>query len=267
MLVAPLLAQAGEQDPLKLLFQLIVLAFLFAGPLLARVLKKMASGDKGAAESPSKGVRGARPQRAEPRNEAERRSEAEDMGGDLWRQLMELEEVPELEEIAPPPVPRRRPADPMRDPDVELAQDTALERRRAAARRPKQVTPPIIPVGRLTTTGTHAADGPLTKRVRIEAFESALSELPTEEQLERQPLGSRPSLSPIPGGGFSSSALPSMGGVSEAARELTSIRGTGTEIGSLAPADLRRAMLLSEVLGPPVSERRNGWGDRDSLGT
>jgi hypothetical protein len=278
MFVAPLLAQ-GEQDPLKLLFQLIVLAFLFAGPLLARVLKKLATGggDAGGAKK-----KAARPSSTDAR--ADSRSDAEELGGDLWRQLMELERVPELEEIDAPPAAKRRPADPLNDPDVELVQDTALERRRAEGRvrtqaaptapvpprLPKSVPAPGGPVSRapvLGGSGTYASDVPLTKGRRIESLKPTMSELPTEEQLERMALGHRPAHAPIPGGGFSSSALPSMGGVSEAARELTVVGRAGTAIGGLTPADLRRAVLLSEVLGPPVSERRNGWGDRDSLGS
>ncbi|QDU85455.1 hypothetical protein Pla163_25850 [Planctomycetes bacterium Pla163] len=279
MFDAPLLAQ-GEQDPLKLLFQLIVLAIFFAGPLLGRVLKKMASGDKGAGGAKPKA---ARPSRTDSR--ADSRSEAEELGGDLWRQLMELEKVPELEEIDAPPVAKRRPADPLNDPDIEIVQDSALERRRAEARprtpaAPPQAPPPPrlpkrAPVSGGPATGapveggagTYASDVPLTKGRRIESFKPTLSEVPTEEQLERMALGNRPSHAPIPGGGFSSSALPSMGGVSEAAREVTVVGRAGTATGGLTPADLRRAVLLSEILGPPVSERRNGWGDRDSLWT
>jgi len=260
----------AQADFVEGLFQLVVLALFLAGPLIARGLKALA--ERAGGQEASEG-------RAAPRRP---RSDAEESGRDIWRQLMELEEVPDLEEVEEPPRrPARRPQDPLHDPDVERVEDDALRRRRRRAaaeasaplEAPTPTPTPPRPVRRAPEPARPAPD----TIVSMERLESALPSVPDEEAMERidadarrrRPLadlgsGAVGGVTGAPGtargslGGAGFTSLASAAAPSSVGR--AAVRRTA--LGRPSRAALRRAVLWSEVLGPPVSMRDAACGGR-----
>ena len=260
----------AQADFVEGLFQLVVLALFLAGPLIARGLKALA--DRAGGQEASEG-------RAEPRRP---RSEAEESGRDIWRQLMELEEVEE----PPPRRTARRPQDPLHDPDVERVEDDALRRRRrraaAEASAPVEApapkpTPKPAPAPPRPRTAHRASETPAHRAsetiVSMEGLESVLPRVPDEGTMERidadarrrHPLADLGS-DAVGGAGSAFAGLGSAAFTSLSSAAAPSSVGRAaarrTALGRPSRAALRRAVLWSEVLGPPVSMRDAACGGR-----
>lgn len=266
----------AQQNDFSGLLQLVILLIFFAGPVIANLLKSQLE------KKQSDGAK-RRPERPQPA-----RSEAEEQGRDLWRQLMELDEERDAAPAEPEPRPRpaqRRPADPLHDPDVERVEENARERhvRRAAQRRAARRTEP----GSAPTAATPAAQGParasskrdpLSERSPIEGFESSFGDVPSEEELERSVSADHRATAAAFPVRHSDRRPSAMGGALGAAATGAEVRHRGsvftstTEAAVMRPefrrlarpsrADLRRAVLWSEILGRPVSGREEGCGGR-----
>ncbi|MEZ5980181.1 MAG: hypothetical protein R3F34_18485 [Planctomycetota bacterium] len=234
--MTPLLAQQGFDA--RELIQLALLALFFFGPVVLRILMKVLK-VQGASANEQQRPGGAPPAR----RAARERSQAEVEGKDLWRQLMELErtdtavEVEEAEEVevAPP----RRPADPLHDPDVAAAQRAAQRAARRAARAERRVRDVLepLPPEDVVESGAPPATAPVAPRP---VARGGFASLPSART----------------GAGIaSSSALdaPSMPSDVQRAAPIRSRLGTDRD-------SLRRAVVLSEVLGRPVALRRSGAG-------
>lgn len=288
----------AQADGLHGLVQLLLLIFFLLGPLIARALRALL--EKAGVEEEGKRAR-------EGRAESTRRprSEAEDRGRDIWRQLMELDEDPDAADrggMGPDatgpdtkerPAAKRRPQDPLHDPDVERVEDDALRRRRRATVAPVEPPPvvaappqpaPAKPAARKPAAQKPAPSKP-TPRPRpqpvstFDPLETSLSRVPSEEAMERTNADARPRqpLANLGGHGLGERRL---GGALGTAQR-GSLAGLGdTDLGRSAAAatvgrssrrsplgrptrdELRRAVLWSEVLGAPVSMRDSGCGGR-----
>ncbi|MHC4377012.1 MAG: hypothetical protein ACYS26_10475 [Planctomycetota bacterium] len=248
---APLaLLQQSESEPLKMLLQLVLLAFFFLGPLLNR--KK----DDG---------KGGKPARKSPKpSKSSRPSDAEERGGDLWRQLLDLD--PEPERPSPPA---------SSDPNVPelLRPVTQASAPSAAPSRAKSKLPPSPP--------KRSKPKPAPRR-------EPLSPTPSESELEsgagqedawaeagrgfedRLEAGGSPE-ERLEMGSSSEEALERGGGVQrEALTELSGLTSrslsesvTGAEVDDLSDdpreqarrASWRAAIVAAEVLGRPVALR------------
>jgi hypothetical protein len=227
LLTPPVLALDFE-GLLKGLIQVALLVFFFGGPLLGRGKK---AGD-------------ADPDQPAPRPRRASRSEAERKGEDLWKQLLEgLEPKEQKPPSAPPQRPTPRPA--------QARATTAAQPSGAPPR------PPPIPGAAQRATGQTgappavAASKPAARMAEPSAPEALGTELAPaelndiqfseidEEAVERDPtLGVAPPIAATSG----EPAVPGVGGA--------------RRVGWLDPGtDWRRAMILAEVLGPPVSLR------------
>jgi hypothetical protein len=230
-----------QDDGLGRIVQLIAIALFLFGPVVLRVLQRL--------------IGGARPgQPAAPNRRAERRaappveageSDAESKGRDLWRQLMELEERAEQEaqsraETAAAPTsaapstapvataPVRRPADPLADPDVELTQ-------RRVPRRSIEELPPTNTV----------AEAPRA----LPKLAPVLERVPDEDAIE-----AARDVAPLPIAALGDVAPPQL--VERGSQAIR--RGPSRD-------ELRRVLVLTEVLAPPVSLRAAGRGGHDPL--
>jgi hypothetical protein len=214
--VTPVLALLQGRAPDDWFQWILFLAF-FGLPLLARVLRALKGGKAEVEEAETAAER--RRRAAEERAEQESR-EAE--GEDLWKRLArgELAETPPplAREESPPPVPA---------PVARGTFEQTLEERTSETFAPEE-----------SSLEVEAEPAPLSVlgdvREPAEAPESSL-----EAAGEPAPLA----------------VLGELGGaaaVSAAARVAPARPGRGL----LASGDWRRAIVLSEILGPPVSERR-----------
>jgi hypothetical protein len=242
-----------QEDGLGRIVQLIAIALFLFGPVVLRVLQRLIGGTR-AGQQPPPNRRAAR--RAEAPDDPGA-SDAETKGRDLWRQLMELEERAEEEAQtkaapttatptasaaptaaatqAPAAAPVRRPSDPLADPDVELTQ-RRLRQRAAPVQPPRQeVQPP-----RQTVAEKPSAILELTP---------VLERVPDESSIE-----AARSAAPLPVAALGNVAPPQL--VERGSQALR--RGPSRE-------ELRRVLVLSEVLAPPVSLRAAGRGGHDPL--
>jgi hypothetical protein len=247
-----------QDNDLGRIVQLVAVALFLFGPVLLRVLQRLIGG-----------ARPGQPQARDPR--ARRRSERsndpaadagaepaegdiETKGRDLWRQLMELEERAEEEAAreaqaagtptrsassaapAAPPAPTptqvptqvRRPADPLADPDVELTQ-RRVQPRSVEALPPKNMV----------------AEAPRA----IPGLTPVLERVPDEDTVE-----AARDVAPLPIAALGDVAPPQL--VERGSQALR--RGPTRE-------ELRRVLVLREVLAPPVSLRAAGRGGHDPL--
>lgn len=244
------LLQKDEPSGLQTLIQLAVLAFFFLGPLLNR--KK-------------DGGKGGKPARKSPKpSKSSSPSDAEERGGDLWRQLLDLD--PEPQRPSPPA---------SSDPNVpELPRPvTQASAPSAAPSRAKSELPPSPP--------KRSKPKPAPRR-------EPLTPTPSESELEsgagqedawaeagrgfegRLEAGGSPE-ERLEMGGSSEEALERGGGVQRSA--LTELSGltsrslsesvTGAEVDDLGDdpreqarrASWRAAIVAAEVLGRPVALR------------
>jgi len=237
-------ALAQQDDGLGRIVQLIAVALILFGPLLLNLLRRLTGGARPDQQTPAS--RRA-PRRAAPPDDPGA-SDAETKGRDLWRQLMELEQRAEEEaetsaapttatttaSTAPsastqvPAAPVRRPADPLADPDVELTQ-------RRVRQRSAEVQPP-----RQTVAEKPRAIAELTP---------VLERVPDESSIEAARMAA-----PQPVAALGNVAPPQL--VERGSQALR--RGPSRE-------ELRRVLVLSEVLAPPVSLRAAGRGGHDPL--
>jgi hypothetical protein len=241
-----------QEDGLGRIVQLIAIALFLFGPVVLRVLQRLIGGTRAGQQPPNR--RAARPVAAPDDPGA---SDVETKGRDMWRQLMELEEQAEQEAAreaqataaptrsassaapvatAPAPAPVsstvpstvRRPADPLADPDVELTQ-------RRVQPRSAEVLPPKNMV----------AEAPRA----IPQITPVLERVPDEDTIE-----AARSAAPLPMAALGVVAPPQL--VERGSQALR--RGPTRE-------ELRRVLVLSEVLAPPVSLRAAGRGGHDPL--
>ena len=245
------LLQTGEPTGLQTLIQLAVLAFFFLGPLLNR--KK---GD-------GKGARPSRQSSKAPKPASP--SEAEERGGDLWRQLLDLDPEPE------------RPSPPVSsDPNVpELPRPVtqASAPGRSAQARAKSKLPPSPPKRSKPKPAPRREPlAPTPSESELESGagqEDAWAEAGRgfEDRLEAG--GSPEELLEL--GGSSEEALERGGGVQrESLTELSGLTSrslsesvTGAEVGDLSDdpreqarrASWRAAIVAAELLGRPVALR------------
>lgn len=209
------------EDFLRSAFQILVLVFFFGAPLLRRAAKE---------QNPP------RRQRPGPR----RRSEAEERGEDLWRQLLEgLEEKAAQRPAAPPPpLPQARP--------VPSAATPGGGSGAAEPHSPRPLDSELAP-GDLTGIDFSEID---------------------EEALERAPESAHPVTAEGPpnrsavGAGASTGleAVSASAAAAEAQRELARSDAPHLLL-PRDPAEWRRALILAEVLAPPVALR----GQRDPV--
>ena len=242
------LAQVRSEGILEGLIQLLFIAVFFGIPILRGIFSER-----------SKQAAGRRPAPPKPRPRPERGAErGEERGGDLWRQLLEGIEEPE----AKTPVPR--PQDPMGDPQVR---PESTVRRAPSRRRPEPIeaelepTPePVRPQRRRPAPlqvdlPSRDDDGKLRADLP-----SAGRSVPTESELEvsggddrlprrvlteldglaeRTPVSASLGTEPLESAAPTASVAPS--------RVLSPLAS--------APEDWRRAVVLAEILAPPIALR------------
>lgn len=234
------LVQPEENGVFRALFQLAVLAFVFGGPILKGILGER-SKTKGGGPRP-KGQPRSAPGKAEGSNPLD-----VERGKQLWKELLQQAELerPEVES-------QRRPADPLAEPTVDPRKATRQVAEERELRRPKR--------RRLSSALPSAAGGPN----------------PTESELEVsggdrvEPHTPLTTLSGLQGSGSAD-----LSSFSSGAKSLVSSLDADTRPGidPLAESDpatvagphglevdadsLRQAILMSEILGPPVALRES----------
>lgn len=252
LMPAPLLALTFE-DFLRGAVQLLVVMFFFGGPLLRR--------GKGQGEA-APGQPADRPRRA-------RRSAAETTGEDLWKQLMEGIEPQQRPTPPQPTQARANPATAAAKPKPSAAAPSRGASN--APRAPAATRPPPFP-GAPTQVRPAAASGPLRSSAARSAEPSAPEALGTElapealndiqfaeideEELERNPDAT---VKPIAAGSGSSSAGSEAAPIGAPPAPVHSPWG-------MAGTDWRRALVLAEVLGPPVTLRGGGGSPLSGAG-
>jgi len=260
-----LLAQGGGKDVLEGIIQLAFVALFFGVPILRGILGERR-------KQAERSARGPRPAAPSPKP-ASPSSEDQPSGRDLWKQLLEGVEQARDPSAGP------RPQDPMGDPHVR---PEAQVRRKAKGPAPRASTsaPAAASTGGRTGTGRKPTRGtvgaplgtqlPSSEGDKLRAdLPSALRPMPSESELEttggdqrvhrpalteleglkprvpvsqtlgKNPLASDGSLAPVDAGAPTAAAGPDV------------LSG---------PADWRRAIVLAEVLGPPVALREGDVG-------
>jgi hypothetical protein len=235
---------AQQDDLLGRIVQLVAIAIFLGGPLLVQLLRRLLGGAPKPGAAPRRPERGARTPSG--------RTPAEEDGRDLWRQLMELEEAEEAGESATgrsgSP---RAPADPLADPDVELAQPRPRPPRPSAPAAPERREP--VFEGR-----SSESDPPVTRSVVAEpprdlrGLEPVLAPVPSEDALETAVALEVQTLA-----GLERAAPP--------AQLAQLARVGGAPARPTTRAELRRALVLGELLAPPVALRPAGRGGHDPL--
>jgi hypothetical protein len=210
--LSPGLLAFDMQDFLQSAFQILVLVFFFGAPLLGRGAKQ-----RGATGRPN------------PAQRPRRRSEAEERGEDIWRQLLE-----------------------------------GLEQKPAAAPAPQKAGP--RPVAAAAPAAASAAERSAPRPLESELAPGELTDIDfseiDEEALERAPESAHPVLPEVSseeiGVGAGASAGIESVSSGEAAAEAQRELASGELPRFVLPRgaqDWRRALLLAEVLAPPVSLR------------
>lgn len=249
--LALLQRDAGDESSLiENIVRVAVVAIFLLGPLLGSVLKRLG-------ESATKGQkRQAAPQR--PRPVPRRDMEAE--GADLWRELLEGR-APERN---PPPPEAFDP-----EPDFDAEFDDAPQQRPApqpaaeSTRRYEPPRPPTLrPVGSPQAQTPHAAaaleDRPASLGGLLpadNARERSLAgfELVDEDAIEA---GDREAHVPLAQfAGLQSSPFADMFERDPMRFAATTFTESAVALRSFSRAELRRAVLLAEVIGPPVTLR------------
>lgn len=240
----------GPDGPFETLVRLVVLGLvLFGGPLL----KSIAEGFGRAGKSKGESSKGAGSQARGPR-----RAGDEARGKQLWKELLESFEEQHESTTGGGPTSRPAPADPFVDPNEDPRRaERAAQAERERKRVPRRRLAAELPSG--PTATEEALERGAAPVSRTRARSPLGSELPSgpalsESELERvggdrssAPLGA---LSPLDAGPLVG-ALPEM----EWASAATPTGPASSAGGSIARDELRRAIWLSEVLGPPVSMR------------
>jgi hypothetical protein len=240
----------GPDGPFETLVRLVVLGLvLFGGPLL----RSIAGGFGGSSKSKGESSKG-----SESQARGARRAGDEARGKQLWKELLESFEEQHESTTGGAASPRPAPADPFVDPSEDPRRaERAAQAERERKRAPRRRLAAELPSGSTATEDAlERGAEPVSRRRERSPLGSELPSGPTPSESELERIGGDRSsapmgeLSPLDAGPLVG-ALPEI----EWASAATPTGPASTAGGSLTRDELRRAIWLSEVLGPPVSLR------------